>query len=402
MKHLTLSEYSTELAVRLSGEQRDALARAIPSLSIAPTVGTEGHYDLTPSSWIGAFQLGDLGVEIRPKLPIERVLFLMSYAMDPTAWRDERIWFSSAPSLHEAVIPAFVHHIQAALRRGLLQGYRSEEEALQTVRGRVRFDEQIRRRFGVMPPIEVRYDEFSEDILENRLIKSAIRRLRRLRIRSDRARGSLRAIDGALSSVDVVEYHPSHIPQVQWSRLNNHYRSAVGLARLLLSGSVFESRQGDVMGSGFAVDMNRVFEDFVLVALRESLGVSTSAFRQGDRSLRLDRAGRVRLAPDISWWDGRRCVFVGDVKYKKIKASGVLHPDLYQLLAYSVASDLPGGILVYAAGESEEASHEVVHIGRRLDVVTLDLAGSIQNVLGQIDSVANRIRRWRGIAREAA
>ena len=61
-----------------------------------------------------------------------------------------------------------------AFVRGLLHGYRTEEEALHTVRGRIRFDEQMRRRSGVPLPVEVRYDEFTDDILENRLVKAAV------------------------------------------------------------------------------------------------------------------------------------------------------------------------------------------------------------------------------------
>jgi 5-methylcytosine-specific restriction enzyme subunit McrC len=402
MEHLKLSEYATEYAVELTREERDSLTNAIPSLTIAPSVGFENRYDLTASSWIGAYQIGELAVEIRPKLPIERVLFLMSYSLDPSAWRDETVWFESAPTLHEAIIPAFVYQVQAAFRRGLLQGYRTEEDALHTVRGRIRFDEQIRRRFGVVPPVEVRFDEFTEDILENRLIRAAVNRLRRLSVRSPAARASLRAFDSALSPVTQIEYHPRQVPEVQWSRLNAHYRPAVTLARLILAGSVIEARGGRVLSSGFAVDMNSVFEDFVVVALREALGLSPRRFRQGDGTLRLDRAGKVTLRPDVTWWEGGRCVFAGDVKYKRIKASGILHPDLYQLLAYSVASDLPGGLLIYAAGEDEAATHEVVHVGKRLDVVTLDLAGNIEDVLGQINGVAGRVRRWRRKARMAA
>ncbi len=402
MRHLSLSEHATLEAVPLSVAERDSIARAIPSLSISPTTGSDGLFDLTPSSWVGAFRIDELTIEIRPKLPIERVLFLISYALDPGLWRHEALAFEEAPSLHEAVIPSFFHHVQTALRRGLLQGYRTEESAQLTVRGRIRFDDQIRRRFGIAPPVEVRYDEFTEDIAINRLIKAAIHRLSRLPIRSASARQSLRAFDGALRSVSLVEFDCRALPRVQWTRLNSHYRPAVTLAQLLLRGYVFESRPGDVPGSGFSVDMNQIFEDFVVVALREALGVSSNVLRQGDRSLRLDRQRRVRLEPDLTWWIGNRCTFVGDVKYKRIKAAGVLHPDLYQLLAYTVATDLPTGLLIYAAGEAESASHEVVHVSKRLNVVTLDLAGSIDDVLGQIQAVAARIRRSRRIDRVAA
>ena len=69
------------------------------------------------------------------------------------------------------------------------------------------------------------------------------------------------------------------------------------------------------------------------------------------------------------------------------------HPDLYQLLAYAVATGLPGGLLVYAAGEAGPATHTVD--GRELQVTALDLAGPPDSVLGQIATLAGRVRRLR-------
>ena len=53
---------------------------------------------------------------------------------------------------------------------------------------------------------------------------------------------------------------------------------------------------------------------------------------------------------------------------------------------------------VYAAGEDEPASHEVVHAGKRLEVVALDLVGPPDAVLAQIARVAQRIRQLRRLA----
>jgi 5-methylcytosine-specific restriction enzyme subunit McrC len=164
-----------------------------------------------------------------------------------------------------------------------------------------------------------------------------------------------------------------------------------------------------VPARSFLADMNQVFEDFVAVALRETLGVSEYAFPQGlalggarvgvRRTLALDEAGVVGLVPDLSWWDARRCTFAGDVKYKRVAAAGVEHPDLYQLLAYVTAADLPGGLLVYAAGEGEPVSHTVVHAGKELHVVALDLSGSAADVLARVATVAQRVRLLRRQAR---
>jgi 5-methylcytosine-specific restriction enzyme subunit McrC len=140
-------------------------------------------------------------------------------------------------------------------------------------------------------------------------------------------------------------------------------------------------------------DMAKVFEDFVVVALREALRLNEHSFPQGAtrRRLRLDEASRVRLRPDLSWFEGKRCVFVGDVKYKPVKVEGILHPDLYQLLAYTIATDLPAGLVVYAAGEGVPVQHDVVHVGKQLHISTLDLSGMPDQILDQIQVLAGRI-----------
>jgi 5-methylcytosine-specific restriction enzyme subunit McrC len=397
---LSLTEYQTTFQVPLSAEQRDALRGVV---TIAPSAGPEGCYDVTPSSWVGAITLRDLAVEIRPKLPMDRLLFLISYALDPARWQDIAFAFAEHQSLVEAIIPGYVFQVRRAFARGLLQGYRTEEAALPTVRGRLRFDDQIRERFGIFPPAEVRYDEFTEDIEENRLIKAADARLQRLRIRSDLAQRQLRALDAALEAVQLVPYDSRQLPDLTYTRLNQHYQRAVELAKLILRSTSFELRHGRVWASAFLVDMNKVFEDFVVVALREALRLSETTFPQGakGRRLRLDEARAVVLEPDVSWWDGTTCNFVGDVKYKRIELTGTPNPDLYQLLAYTVATDLPGGLLIYAAGEVKPVTHRVVYLGKELGVVTLDLRGKPPEVLDQVTVLAQQVERLRQRARQA-
>lgn len=306
MRRLTLREYQTEPWVRLSAEGRDALLGSVPSLTMTPSVGLEGPYDLTPSSHVGAVEVGSLSVTILPKIPVSRVMFLISYALDPANWSSDGFDFDEEDSLLEAIIPGFVRQLQRALRRGVLEGYRAEEASLMTVRGRLRIGDQLRRRFGAASPAEVTYDEFTEDIEENRLIKAALARLGGMRIRNRLVRRSLRRFDSALERVGLVRYDPRSIPEIRYTRLNEHYRPAVELARLILRSDSYELRHGALRGTSFLVDMNRMFEDFVVAALRETLGLSERSFPQGaeGRRLFLDAGRRVSLEPDISWWEG--------------------------------------------------------------------------------------------------
>jgi len=388
-----LHEYRPSFGIQLTPEQRDTLRRIAPSVAVSPSLGADDRYDLTPGSSIGVVRLPDLDVVIQPKVPIERALFLLSYSTGRW-WRHEQAELPDASDLVEAVIPGFVAQLRTAYRRGVPQGYRVEEDALMTIRGRPRMDLLAQRRYGKVPPIDVVFDEFTEDVLPNQLVKVAIARLERLPIRNPSTRWPLRAIDNMLSGVQSPPFDPRHVPAVRYTRLTERLRPAVELARLIIAGTSFDLGVGSVGAGAFLIDMNKAFEDFVVTALREALHVGPETLVQGarGRALYLDVARRVPLKPDVSLWRDARCRFVGDVKYKRIEYEGYRNADLYQLLAYSIATDLPGGLLIYAAGEGEPFRHEVVNLGRTLEVVTLDLQASPGALLAQIDVVAERIR----------
>ncbi|MCY4424699.1 MAG: hypothetical protein OXC06_16685, partial [Acidimicrobiaceae bacterium] len=112
--------------------------------------------------------------------------------------QDEPFDFARDEALPDVLAIALASEAQRAFACGLLHGYRMEEDALQTIRGRIRLEDQMRRRPGFMLPVEVRYDEFTDDILENRLVKAAASRLSRMRLRSTRARSELNWVAGML------------------------------------------------------------------------------------------------------------------------------------------------------------------------------------------------------------
>jgi hypothetical protein len=124
-----------------------------------------------------------------------------------------------------------------------------------------------------------------------------------------------------------------------------------------------------------------------------TLGVSERTLVQGSagRRLFLDVGQRVRLRPDISLWHGDRCLFVADVKYKRIVPAEYQHADLYQLTAYAIATGLPSGVLIYAAGADGEQHHDIVELDRRLSVVPLDLTVGQAELRRQIDALASRL-----------
>ena len=90
------------------------------------------------------------------------MLSLACYAIGRIKFLREDFDFPEENALPDVLALALGRAARIAFARGLLHGYRTEEEAIYTVRGRIRFDEQIRRRFGIALPVEVRYDEFTD------------------------------------------------------------------------------------------------------------------------------------------------------------------------------------------------------------------------------------------------
>lgn len=393
MRRLTLTEFRTTWAVALSVDERDAVRRLHPGIRIEPTLGSEGRYDLTPDQRVGLVCLPRLVIEIRPKVPMSSVLFLLSHACDAVSWFDQQPEFSHDLDLVEIIAIMLAKLVQQATRRGLLNGYQCEDEALQAPRGRILFDEQIRRRLGTSPPIEIRHDVFTSDILENRLLLAALGAMTRMRLQSAAAKRELARAQRLFGAVRRLHFEPASIPMVYFTRLNGHYQPAISLASLVLRSASLDLGVGGTRGSAFLIDMNTAFERFVRSAIRAALGVEIARFPERPRAVHLDEAGVVPLKPDLCLLEDGRMVWVGDAKYKRLPVGGYQNADLYQLLAYAVALALPGGTLVYAADEGTRgAEHVVVHAEKTLRVVALDLFVPRSKILQQIGALARGVR----------
>ena len=188
--------------------------------------------------------------------------------------------------------------------------------------------------------------------------------LGRLYLRHEDSRTSLARLRLQLNGISTLTPARRGVPEPHWTRLNDRYRPAVALARLIISTAGLEARAGGIDASVFLIDMNAVFERFIRVALREALRLDIRTFppaARGHHPVQLDKDGTIRLEPDLSWWTGDRCMFVGDCKYKKTDDT-IPNADAYQMLAYLTALQLTRGLLVYAAGE--DVPHDIYYPAR--------------------------------------
>ncbi len=359
---------------------------------------SDGFYTLRTGSVVGALELEGLSLLIRPKIGIQQLISLACYTLGIESVLDQRTFrYLEETALPDALAWALASAAERAFTRGLLHGYRITEESLYTVRGRIRYEDQIRLRHQMPLPMEVRYDDFTDDIIPNQLIRAAAYRLGRMHISSSVVRARLGGVAGMLDNVSLVDFPPRNVPEVRFDRLNEHYRDVVGLSRLILLHSLFEAHRGQVRANGFLMDMDSLFQQFVAKILGKAVNASERTFCE-KQIASLDTGGGICLRPDLTWWDSKICRFVGDVKYKNLTGRTIPNDDLYQLLAYVNALDLPGGLLVYAKDEVDVKTFEVRHSGKRLNVATLDLSVPMDEIQSQVRELAEVVK---GLERES-
>ena len=387
MTSFELEAWSSTVVADLPEEDVRALA-ATKAVDVAP--GWEpGTWTLSASSMVGILRAGSTELRIRPRISIARLIYLLGFAQNPDLWHDDPAGLDDQSDLWPAMAQVFVRQADAALLRGVLQGYRTEESSQLVLRGRLREADQLRRRAGVAVPLEVRYDEYDVDIAENQLLRAAAERLLRVPDVPSTVVRRLRHIIGRLA--DVSRLVPGQVlPPTQMSRLNSRYQPGLALARMILRARSVDAVDSGIRATGFLVNMNTVFEDYVTIALTRALAPYGGRCKAQDVGHPLDEARRIKMRPDLVHYgtDGKPQAVI-DAKYKAETPAGYPYTDLYQVLAYCTATAVPVGHLVYAEGV---AGRVVVRNARFvIRRHALDLAVPVAALQAQVADLARSI-----------
>lgn len=360
-----------------------------------------------PRGQVGAVRVGDLQVEVHPKEKVRMtdLLFLLGYTANPGFLPDT---VSAEPDVE--LWPAIAHSlaltVERALRAGVLQGYTTREEALLTIRGRIRFGDQLARRPGQLLPIEVTYDEYTVDIVENRILLSALMLVVSLPRLDDDLRRRLWHLVGRLEGVSLLQ-RGTGMPRWVPSRLNDRYHSALRLAEVVLKYTAAEPGPGGVEVASFVVTMSTVFENFVATALSEALDARPgepekkfTSFLTGDPYDDYATGGKrdIEMECDLVHLDpSGRPDLIFDAKYKLANPNGAYaNADHYQMLGYCTALQVRTAWLVYAAGGTEPRHRSVKNSPFTIVAAPLDLSVSPEQVLKQIDAMAEEAWATRG------
>jgi len=385
-----LKEYGDPKTVQLAPEQAEALKdkdRFGEYIDIDPAWGEPGSYELRAKQYVGTIVLGDVRIVIWPKVPVENLFYMLTYAYDYDLLKP----FPEEADLEvsdllEIVVRLFVRRVEDLVRRGIYRSYITYDDNHTFLRGRLLMAEHLRRNAVQVQRFYQRIHEYTADVLENRILRFTLEQLLQLDYRRPELRQHLRRALSAFGEVSFTPIRPEMCDQVIYTRLNSAYRRPISLARLLLQHLSLEERPGEVPFVTFLVNMNRVFERFVTEFLKEHLNI------QDQEEIRLnseeDKEEEVGKPDIILLRNGQRCLVL-DTKYKKFD-NNPDEADRNQMFMYCHALNLPQGILIYPHDGPISYERHFQHVTIR--AWALPLSGSLDEFREHCQKFADDLR----------
>ena len=145
--------------------------------------------------------------------------------------------------------------------------------------------------------------------------------------------------------------------------------------------------------AAFAVNMAKVYEDFVETALGEALaelGISGGRTRRQYPAV-LDHSdghsNRINMSMDVVFETHGVAQVVFDAKYKASATGVYANADHYQMLAYCTALGVPRAWLIYA-GMGQRRSRRILNTGITVEEFPLDLSQHPREVLERVAFLA--------------
>ncbi len=255
----------------------------------------------------------------------------------------------------EVFVRQFLTNLNALVHGGLARRYIPVEENLPYLRGHLLFREQIIENLTNQARFYVAHGELSVNRPANRLIHSALAKLKPL-VRNTENRRLLRLLRQSMEVADVPQSAnlPADRQRHQVDRSMPHYGPVMQWVGLFLFGRGLATLSGRHPNLSLLFPMEQVFEDFVTHSFRRYQSDYRVTAQSPQKPLaKIEDRGAFMMKPDISLWKGAHVAFILDAKWKAIDAlsedpkHGINQDDLYQLYAYAKGNGCDAVALVY-------------------------------------------------------
>jgi 5-methylcytosine-specific restriction enzyme subunit McrC len=278
------------------------------------------------------------------------------------------------------------------------------EEPLAGLRGQIRVAETIKTQSIPQGKLVCTYDEFTEDILHNQIIKSTFLLLIRHGNVKPVNKKLLRKLLLYFCNVSDIECQSVRWDAVKFHRNNSSYRMLINICYLVIKGLLQTTKEGEYQLSTWLQDeeMHRLYERFVLAYYRRHHPElhPAASYVEWDIPSYEDKGLLPTMKTDITLSNGERKLII-DTKYygrtmqtnSMFNSTTFISSNIYQIFTYVKNSDKAGtgqvaGALLYAkTDETLTPDHEFTMGSSKISLRTLDLGCEWAKITAQLENL---------------
>jgi hypothetical protein len=287
---------------------------------------TGDEWSVTVADAVGLIAVGDLRLEVLPKIPLPHLLFLFGESGHFPRMDEPELRAAAGLSLWELVARWYLTETERLIRKDLLRDYQDAAGWLPIVRGRVDAVRTARALATGRLEALCTYEDFGADTPLNRILLEASRRLGANQALAWEHRRRALAIAGRMDGVSSLQ---SSDLRVKPDRRSAYYHNAIALGRHIIAGQGRSIERGPHYAWTFLIRTPEMVEAGIRNILRGRLAPEWTVTKQGRQLV----GSTMTFNPDLVFDRG---IAIADVKYKQM-GDDWSRADLYQVIAFAVA-----------------------------------------------------------------
>ena len=284
-----------------------------------------GLWTVRVTDAVGLVSVGDLQLEVRPKIPVDHLLYLFGESGRFPRLDDQLARAMGGASLWALVARWYLAEIEGVLRKDLVRDYLDAGGWLKVIRGRVDPVRTVLALNSGHLEALCEFEDFGADTALNRNLLAAARLIAASYTLpwADRRRAL-----SVVARMDGVSPLRASDARAQTDRRTAHYGTALALARHIVAGQGRSIEVGRHYARTFLIRTPEMVEEGIRRVLQKRLGHRWRIEKKGRQLV----GSSMTLNPDLVVDDG---LAVADVKYKW-KGTDWPRSDLYQIVAFAV------------------------------------------------------------------
>lgn len=341
---------------------------------------------------------------MRP-IPIANIYYMLCYAWNKLEEKEiVNVNATHFTDLLNLLARVLITGISRLLKRGLHRDYQPIAEVTQTLRGKINFNESVKRNHFYYSRAHCEYDEMDHDILHNQILKAVMRQLIYHHGIDTRNRDELIALVRRFHYITDLHLKAHHFSQVRLHRNNSFYDFLLKICRLVFEQLMLHEGEGAYQFMDFIEDekkMGVLFEEF----LRQFYKIEQKQFTVKRENIQWNVRSATpkgyaylpQMQTDISLESSERKIIMDAKYYKQAIKKGrfdksSLHSvHLYQLTSYLKNIEAKRGInlkcegmLIYPTVQEELHLIYPDWMGHQVSIRTIDLNRGWSDIHAQL------------------